>query len=174
MAVAEAARRQHGLHRVTLMQSRSPLGKESVERPIFRHRAEVLAAVAAEHEWLDAGVTDHRLLADIAEGYDVLIMGADKWHQIQELRWYDDSETERDAALARLPTLAVAPRPPLSVPPEVLLDVEPAATDGVSSTEARAGRVELMAPSARAFAERTGAWIDADRYERHLAEAPEM
>ena len=66
-------------------------------------------------------VRDHRLVADIAEGYDVVVMGADKWHQIQELQWYDD-EADRDATLARLPEVAVALRPPLIVPPELLLD----------------------------------------------------
>jgi hypothetical protein len=141
-----------------------------VERPLFRHREAVLEAVAAdEAPWLRATVTVHRLLADIAAGYQVLVMGADKWHQIQELQWYGDSEAERDAAIARLPELAIAPRPPLEVPARWALTVPDEVVAGVSSTEARAGRLELMAPAARRFAEATGAWIDPERYERYLA-----
>ena len=38
----------------------------------------------------------------------------------------------------------------------------------VSSSEARAGSTEWMAPAARAFDRRTGAWSDPDRYEEWL------
>ena len=145
------------------------LGKDVVERPLWRHRVEVLEAVAADHPWLEAAVTDKRLIAEIAAGYDVVIMGADKWHQIQDPVWYDGSETKRDATLALLPTVAVAPRPPLDVPDELRLDIPDEAVDGISSTEARAGNLAVMAPAARAFAERTGAWTDPERYERYLA-----
>lgn len=168
VAVAEAAWRQYELDRVVLVHSHAVLGKDMVERPLFRHRVEVLEAVAAAHPWLEASVTEHRLLADIAEGYDVVIMGADKWHQIQELQWYGDDPDLRDATLRRLPTMAVAPRPPLSVPPHLLLNLDAGAIDGISSTEARSGNLTLMAPAARDFALRTGAWIDAERYERYL------
>ncbi|MEL7159025.1 MAG: hypothetical protein AAFN30_20865 [Actinomycetota bacterium] len=168
VAVAEAAWRQHRLDRVELVHSHVVLGKDVVERPLFRHRVQVLEAVAAEHPWLEAGLTEHRLLADIAEGYDVVIMGADKWHQIQELQWYDDDPARRDATLARLPTVAVAPRAPLTVPPELALDVATDAVEDISSTAAREGNLAFMAPAARAFAERTGAWIDPERYERFL------
>ncbi len=170
VAVAEAAVRKHDLDHVVLVHSRRVLGKDVVERPLWRHRVEVLEAVAEARPWLRAAITDRRLVADIAEGYDVVIMGADKWHQIHELQWYDDDPAVRDATLARLPTVAVAPRPPLEVPAGVALDLPAAAVEGISSTEARAGRVEFMAPEARAFAEATGAWIDADRYEHFLVE----
>lgn len=169
IAIAEAACEQRHLDRVVLAHSLQVLGKADVERPLFRHRIEVLEAVAAENDRLAAAVTEHRLLADIAAGYDVLIMGADKWHQIQELQWYDGSEQLRDEALARLPELAIAPRPPLSVPDRWRLDLPAALVEGVSSTEARAGNLELMAPAAGRFARLTGAWIDPDRYERWLA-----
>ncbi|MEM9889674.1 MAG: hypothetical protein AAF962_02330 [Actinomycetota bacterium] len=170
VAVADAARRRFDLDRVELVHSRRVLGKDVVERPLWRHRVAVLEAVAAEEPWLAAGVTDERLLADIAEGYDVVIMGADKWYQIHELQWYDDDPAVRDATLARLPQVAVAPRPPLEVPDDIVLDLPLELVTGISSTEARAGRVELRAPAARAFAERTGAWVDPERYERHLAD----
>ena len=167
IAIARAARDQRHLERIVLTHSHQVLGKDVVERPLFRHRVEVLEAVAAKHRWLGAEVTSHRLLADIAEGYDVVVMGADKWHQIHELQWYDD-EASRNAVLARLPEVAVAPRPPLTVPDELVLDVPPTIVDGISSTEARAGRLELMAPAARHFAVQTGAWVDAERYEQWL------
>lgn len=172
VAIADAARRQRRLDRVVLAHSHQVLGKTDVERPLFRHRAEVLEAVAAEHHWLAAMVTPHRLLADIAAGYDVVVMGADKWHQILELQWYDGSEEARDEAIGRLPELAIAPRPPLEVPDQWRLDLPDELIGGISSTEARGGAVELMAPAARRFAQLTGAWIDPDRYEHYLTTEP--
>ena len=169
LAIASAARDQRGLDRVVLAHSARVLGKGEVERPLFHHRVEVLEALAAENEpWLETVVTEHQLLVEIAAGYDVVIMGADKWHQIHEISWYAD-RGERDAAIAALPEVAVAPRPPLPVPDELALAVEPPTIHGISSTHARAGRLELMVPAAQAFAERTGAWIDLPRYERWLA-----
>ncbi|MEM7337378.1 MAG: hypothetical protein AAF467_01955 [Actinomycetota bacterium] len=168
VAIAAAARDQFELDQVVLATSAEVLGKHRVQRPIFAHRWQVLEAVAAEHDWLDAAVTDKRLVAEIAEGYDVVIMGADKWLQIHELQWYDDDPAVRDATLAQLPEVAVAPRPPLEVEPEVLLRLPDEVVDGVSSTAARAGQTDLMAAPARVFAEATGAWIDPSRYEQFL------
>lgn len=167
VAIAAAAKAQRRLDRVVLTHSARVLGKDEVERPLFVHRVAVLEAVAADHAWLEATVTEHKLLVDIAAGFDVVIMGADKWHQIQELDWYADA-AERDEAMRRLPEVAVAPRSPLVVPDSVRLELNDTELDGISSTEARAGRVDVMAPAARRFAKRTGAWIDAQRYERFL------
>lgn len=55
-------------------------------------------------------VTDSRLIADIADGYDVVVLGADKWAQVRDPAWYGGSVPERDAALRRLPRIMVAPR----------------------------------------------------------------
>lgn len=108
----------------------------------------MLRAVAATRPWLRVVVTDKVHLADIAAGYDVLILGADKWLQLLDAAFYD-SPAARDDALARLPRLAVAPRDGCAVPDDcVLLDVE---MSEVSSTAARAGRVELVLPEARPF-----------------------
>jgi len=169
LAIAAAACEQFQLDRVVLTHSHQVLGKDDVDRPLFRHRVEVLQAVVADHEWLEVSVTSSHLLVDIASGYDVVIMGADKWHQIQELGWYDDAD-HRDASLARLPQLAVAPRPPLIVPPEHRLLLPSHVIHGISSTDARAGRLEVMAEAARRFAEGTGAWIDHDRYDAYVAQ----
>ena len=168
LAIANAAREQCVLDRVVLVHSHRVLGKDEVERPLFRHRVEVLEAVASDHRWLEVAVTSAQLLVDIADGYDVVIMGADKWHQIQEVAWYDD-EAHRDASIARLPEIAVAPRHPLWVPAEVRLSLPSHVIHGVSSTDARAGRLDLMAGAARQFAQRSGAWIDHDRYDEFVA-----
>ena len=162
LAIAAAARQQRHLDRVDLVISRVTLAKEHVELPLLEHRLEVLGQAARRLGWLAARTTEAQLLADIAHGYDVVIMGADKWAQIHELRWYADA-ADRDATLAGLPEPAVVPRPPHPVPDEHRLDIGPELAT-VSSTAVRAGALELMIPEARAFAERTGAWIDEARY----------
>lgn len=170
VAIAAAAREQRSLDRVVFVLSRSPINKEHVDRPLFEHRVEVLHAEADRHRWMGVDVTDDRLLVEIARGYDVLVMGADKWAQVNDSAYYDDDPQARDAAVAALPTLAIAPRPPFAVPPEHSLIVD-AAHVVVSSSDARAGSTEWMAPAARAFDRRTGAWSDPVRYEQWLREA---
>jgi hypothetical protein len=148
--MAEAAVRQCGLDRVDLILSREALGKEHVVHPTVDERAEVLRAVAGHgRPWLGVVVTDRRLLADIAEGYDVLILGADKWEQVLDPRFYDDSVEAMQAAVARLPHLAVAPRKDHALPTGALVTVLDVDHHDVSSTAARAGAVDLMLPEAR-------------------------
>ena len=168
LAIADAARRAHGLDRVVLSVSRSALAKEHVDHPRFDHRIEVIEASVAGIEWLSVRVTELQLLSDIADGFDLLIIGADKWWQIQDPTWYDDDPAARDAAMASLPTVAVVPRDGLEVPAERVLSVPGGGVEGISSTRARAGEVDLMTGPARDFANRTGAWLDPDRYERWL------
>lgn len=164
LGISAAARRRHDLDRVVWSVSRVALAKEAVDHPRFEHRIGVLRDVASTTPWLDVRVTDAQLLAEVAHGFDLLVMGADKWTQIQRVEWYGDANA-RDAAIAALPPVAIAPRPPHRTPTELLLEVD----DGfhtVSSSEAREGAVDLMLPAARDFARRTGAWLDPDRYER--------
>ena len=168
LAIAAAARDQHRLVRVELVISRVALGKEDLERPRLEDRFAVVRSETDRHDWLDARLTEDRLISDIARGYDLVIMGADKWVQLIDPGWYGGVEA-RDEALARLPRLAVAPRPPDEVPPELLLEVPPEVIS-VSSTAARAGRRDLMAPAAALFDEATGAWTDPARYERWLGD----
>lgn len=168
LALSEAARHQRELERVVWSISRTALAKEAVDHPRFEHRLGVLREVAAGVSWLEIVVTEARLLVDIAEGFDLVIMGADKWAQINEPHWYG-SEEARDAAVAALPEVAVAARPPHDVPARFLLDTEDHHRH-VSSTKARAGAVDLMLDPARAFAEHSGAWLDLDRYEQWLTE----
>jgi hypothetical protein len=150
LAIAEAAREACGLDRLDLVLSRDPLGKPGV-RPTVDERAAVLAAIAASRPWLGVLVTDHRLLVDIGAGYDVLVLGADKWAQVLDPAFYD-SLAHRDEALARLPHLAVARRGALAVPDGcTVLDVD---AHHVSSTAVRAGDIDLMVQEARA----SGLW----------------
>jgi len=146
LAVAEAARDQCALDRVDLIVNRAPLGKSSM-RPLAE-RVAMLEAVAATRPWLGVGVTEDLHVVDIAAGYDVLVLGADKWVQVLDVAFYE-SELARDDAVGRLPALAVAPRNGLPVPDEC----EVLAVDlwHVSSTAARAGARELILPEALPF-----------------------
>lgn len=166
VAVARAALEQRGLDRVVLVLSRRPIDKEHVEVPTFDDRLAVVRAVAAhEGAWLDVAVTEHRLLVDIARGFDVLIMGADKWHQVNDPVYYDGDPAARDRAVAALPELAIAPRTGLVVPTEHVLAIDHT-HDAVSSSAVRDGRREWMCAAAAVFDERTGAWSDPARYVR--------
>lgn len=109
LAVAEAAVRAAGLTRLDLVVSRVALGKEDLPADTLAERVAVLEAVAATRPWLGVAVTDARLVTDIARGYDAVVMGADKWHQVNDPSWYPD-EAARDAAVASLPLVLVAPR----------------------------------------------------------------
>jgi hypothetical protein len=150
--------------------STRPIDKEHIERPRLEDRVSALRDDAQRSGgWLDVVVTDHRLLVDIARDYDVLIMGADKWAQVNDPVYYDGSTAARDAALAALPELAIAPRPPLALPAEYALLID-ATHATVSSSAVRGGSREWMSPGAVAFDARTGAWTDPARYDRWLAE----
>ena len=145
--MACAAVRTASLDRVDLAISRSALGKEErMVTPIIE-RVAAIGRVAATRPWLGVMVTEAQLLHDIARGYDVVVMGADKWLEINDAAWYQSAE-ERDRAIAALPRVLVAPRQDLVVEGPELLDVDPTLTD-VSSTAARAGAHDLIVPEAR-------------------------
>lgn len=153
--VAEVAREQCGLTRVELSISVGALGKDADDLSPVDERLDRIAALGAGRPWLAGRRTDARLLADIAEGFDVLIVGADKWHQLLDPSWYMSADA-RDEALARLPVVAVAPRAGWSLPGEdrntgvvpglevVVLDTDPA-HHHVSASDVRAGRDEWRA-----------------------------
>ena len=101
LAIADAARHQHRLDEVVWVVSEAALAKENVDRPVLRHRLEVLEAVAETIPWLRIEVTTAQLLADIAVGFDLVVMGADKWQQI--------SLDEMPGTLEALKELALAP-----------------------------------------------------------------
>jgi hypothetical protein len=165
LAVAEAARARCGLEVVDLIVSRVALAKEPVARPRLEDRVAVLHAAADARPWMQIVVTEQQLIADIAGGYDVVVMGADKWAQVVDPAFYGGSTADRDAAVARLPDLVVAPRPPSALPDDVVvLDV----SHDASSTAVRNGRSDWMASEAAEFDRATGAWSDPERYERWL------
>ena len=147
LAIADAAIDRFGLDQLDLVLSRVALAKEAAQQSSIDERIAAIERAAA-HRPLRALATDARLLADIAAGYDVCVLGADKWHQLHDPAFYGLSTAERDAALVRLPMLAVAPRHGSPNPPPatgvVLLDVDPR-WRRVSSSAVRAGRDEWRA-----------------------------
>jgi hypothetical protein len=152
LAIAKAAFEQCGLDRVELIVSTSPLGKVGdPELAPIATRMQALEAVVRHHDWLAVSVTERQLLADIAEGYDVLVLGADKWAQVNDPGWYASPDA-RDLAVRQLPALAIAPRPPYALPqPDhgiVLLDIDPAHHD-VSATAVRQGERRWLADELR-------------------------
>jgi nicotinic acid mononucleotide adenylyltransferase len=144
LAIAEAAVRQAGLDRLDLVLARVPLGKASLAMPSVDERRAVLEAVAASRPWLGVAVTDARLIADTAAGYDAVVMGADKWAQVTDPAWYDGSPASRDAAVAGLPRVLVAPRAGDHPEGVELLDL-PADLHDVSASAVRAGHDHAQA-----------------------------
>ena len=147
LAIAEAAVDAAALDRLDLAISRAPLGKEAADQRPLETRVAALERLTVSREWLRVVVTDHRLITDIAAGYDAVVMGADKWAQVRDAGWYDSPEA-RDAALAQLPRVLVAPRPGFDVVGAEVLEL-PHDYGHVSSTVARAGSHHLIAPEAR-------------------------
>ena len=151
---------------MVLVVSTSPLGKAPTV-PTFEDRVAVLEQVASGRPWLSVAVTEHRLIADVAAGYDAVVMGMDKWLQVIDPAWYGGSAPARDAAVARLPEVLIASRPGHELhsrPAEArMLDVHPS-HGPVSSTLVRAGRTEWMVEEAATFDRLTGAWTDPARY----------
>ena len=177
LAVAEAAVAACGLARVDLVVSRVALGKDVVTVPSFTDRVGVLSSVvAARASWLGLVVSDAQLLVDLAAGYDVLVLGSDKWPQVVDPTFYGGSAARRDAAVAALPPLAVAVRPgfeaPADLPASAVVFELPDEVGPASSTGVRVdGRVEWMVEEAAAFDRSTGAWTDPGRYGTGRAES---
>lgn len=162
VAIAEAVRDTFDLARVDLVVSTAAIDKEHVVVPTLEDRLEVLKSVATRLGWLGVVLSEHRFIADLAEGYDVVVMGADKWAQVNDAGYYD-SDAARDEAVARLPAVAVVARPPFPVPDHLSLPVAEEFA-AVSSSRARSGERHLMVPEAAEFDELTGAWTEPERY----------
>lgn len=158
LAIAVLARRQANLDRIDLVVSRAPLAKESADNAPFDLRIQVIEASIAHAPWMNLVVTDDQLIADIADGYDAVIFGGDKWGQITDLGYYAD-ETARDDAVARLPQIIGPNRPDAPAMPESALLLElPARLQTVSSSAARTTNPEWMTPPARKTAEAQSIW----------------
>jgi len=143
VAVAQAALEQAGVTRVDLAVSEVTLGKGHLSGTV-RRRVDRLERFVADRSGLAVVVVSDRLIVDIARGYDVVVMGADKWSQVNDPAWYGGDTRARDAALSGLPRVAVAPRTGHVVPDELRLEL-PADLAQVSSSAVRAGRWEWAA-----------------------------
>lgn len=144
LAISDAAVDQLGLTRIDLAISVGALGKAHLGADTVAPRLAAIERAAAQRPWITAVATEATLIADIAVGYDVVVMGADKWAQVNDPAWYGDSEVERDRALRRLPRVVVAPRGDHHVPDDLLLSV-PDELEPISSTAVRRGRLEWAA-----------------------------
>ena len=153
--LAETAIAQLGLDRVDFAISALTLGKDDSRLAPIDDRVAELTAISSGNNRIGVITTPHSLVADIAEGYEVIILGADKWHQVLDPVWYADVDA-RNEALQRLPLVALAARPPWTMPSEdpaadppegvnvVVLDTDPS-HHPVSATDVRAGREEWRA-----------------------------
>lgn len=158
LAIAVLGRRVGGLDRIDLVVSRRALAKEDVAHAPFDLRIAVIEASIAHADWLGLVVTDKQLIVDIAQGYDAVLMGSDKYAQVQDPSFYAD-EAARDAALAALPPI-IGPNRRGSAPLPASAHVLelPAKLLEVSSTGARTGRADWMTPPARKTAEMHRIW----------------
>lgn len=148
VAIAEAAVHHAQLDHLDLAISRVALGKEDGGHAPVPDRVAAIERAARTRPWLGAVVTDARLIADVAHGYDVVVMGADKWSQVRDPAWYGGDHNARDAALARLPRVLVTPRPGYDTGGADILMIDDELAH-VSSTRARAGEHHLIASETR-------------------------
>lgn len=160
LAIAVGARRALALDRVELVVSRRALAKEHADHAPFDLRLAVIEASIAHAGWLSLVVTDDQLIADIAKGYDAVILGSDKWAQLQDPVFYAGSESARDQALARLPQVVGPNRPGAAPLPDSAVTIKlPARLVAVSSSAARAGHPEWMTPAARHASTEHRVWL---------------
>jgi predicted RNA-binding protein with PIN domain len=145
VGIAEAALRFAGLERVDFALSRAALGKES--RNDVEERRRALQRIIGMRRDLDVIVTDAQLITDIAQGYDAVVMGADKWAQVNDPEWYR-SHLDRDRAVAALPRVLVVPRPGFDTHGAEMLPIGEELAP-VSSTAARDGAAHFVARAAR-------------------------
>ncbi len=148
VAIAEAAVRAGALDRLDLAISRVALGKDGTAQRPLSGRVAMIEALMSSRPWLGIVVTAAQLIADIAAGYDLVVMGADKWAQVRDPAWYNGSTAAHDVAIARLSRVVVAPRPGFEIVGAEVLDL-PTHLGGVSSSAARAGNHDLIAPECR-------------------------
>ena len=148
LAIADAAVQQAALDGLDLAISHVALAKEDAATAPVAARLAAIERAARSRPWLRGTATDARLIADIARGYDAVVMGADKWAQVRDPAWYGGDEAARDAAVAALPHVLVVPRPGFGIEGAEVLDIDPDLAH-VSSTRARAGEHHLVAPEAR-------------------------
>jgi hypothetical protein len=134
-----------------LVVSGSPLGKKDAGVAPLDDRVRLLGAVAESRAWLSVAVNDGGLIVDIAAGFDAVVIGTDKWLQVTDPAWYGGSVAARDAAVARLPRVLLAPRHgvvPQDLPAGALVLDLPDEHGAISSTGVREGNLEWLAEDA--------------------------
>lgn len=152
VAIALATLEQCRCDSLSFALSYGALGKEGREATIG-NRLTVLADLFAHDPRFEVVTTPARLIVDIAAGFDVVVVGADKWEQILDPQWYPDGEAGRDRAVATLPHIALTPRPPVVISPDpvgdasrvTILQLHNPELAGVSSSAVRDGRSEWRA-----------------------------
>ena len=146
LAIATAALVQCGCQSLTFVLSRAALGKEGRDDSV-EQRAAVLRDLV-DGDRFTVEVTSSRLIVEIARGYDVVVVGADKWAQVLDPSWYADVQA-RNAAVASLPHVALVPRPPHEPPSPggrlTVVELADPTLAAVSSTAVRAGRSDWAA-----------------------------
>lgn len=147
VAIADAARAQCDLDVLDLVVSHVALAKEDRRQAPVADRLASIGAATTDRAWLRARATEHQLLVDISAGYDLLVVGADKWRQLHDPRFYGGSTETMRRALERLPPVAVAPRAEVPLQDTggvTVLEIDPA-HHHVSSTAVRDGRLDWRA-----------------------------
>ena len=83
--IVNSAINRFKVNEIHLVISEIALGKEKLTRPSVSDRVEILEKSLSSIPEASVLKTSKQLIADIAEGYDVVILGADKWKQLTEL-----------------------------------------------------------------------------------------
>ena len=156
IAIVNSAINHFGISELHLAISTVALGKEKLTVPSVADRVEILRRSLNQIPEASVLETRKQLIADIAEGYDLVILGADKWAQLHDLSFYKDKE-HMAQCLRRLPKLAVAPRNGIAVPQEILLTV-PEEINSISSSQVRRGKFEWMTKEAYEIGKDRGFW----------------
>ena len=156
LEIVRSAIEHLSLSRIDLAISEVALGKENVKAPSIDDRLNILQGSVSGISGAHVVRTSKQLIADIAEGYDVVVLGADKWAQLQDLAFYNDEAHMRDC-LGRLPRLAVAPRNNIPVPEEILLKVSEEISP-ISSSVVRQGKFEWMTDEAKKYGQANSFW----------------
>ena len=102
VAIVEAAIRLHDLDRIDLVVSEVALAKPLIEKPSLEERLQVISASFADFPEVNVLQTSLQLIADIARGYDVVVMGADKWAQINDVKFYDNEAHMQEQSLIHI------------------------------------------------------------------------
>lgn len=140
--IALAALEQLQLNRVDFALSRKALNKVDPDLTPLDLRLKAIATLVKSYPRLGLVYSDRQLIVDMSEGYEYVILGSDKYHQLHDQRYYE-SRKALLAGLARLPTLVIAPRGESAPPNTISLDLS-SDLSTVSSTLARAGNRSLL------------------------------